>query len=181
IALVKAFAFDKELQKMANLAIFIGEFGHLGGAQKILLKEIQKLTSQASIRKKVCLPDEDLDFENEVPVLYRLVAERKGVFVNPALIEPFGLTILEAAASGLPVVATKNGGPSEIITPGEHGFLIEPRNSQDIADKIKKIIKDPKLWQKISEKGRQNVLERYTWKAAARKELQVMKGLLPKE
>lgn len=41
---------------------------------------------------------------------YQLAERLDGVFVNPALVEPFGLTILEATASGIPVVATKDGG-----------------------------------------------------------------------
>jgi len=49
--------------------------------------------------------------------LYRFIADRKGVFVQPALFEAFGLTVLEGMGSGLPVFATKFGGPSEIIKP----------------------------------------------------------------
>ncbi len=49
----------------------------------------------------------DLTHRKIVPALYRLAAARGGVFVNPALNEPFGLTLLEAAACGLPVAATR--------------------------------------------------------------------------
>ncbi len=52
---------------------------------------------------------------NDIPVLLRMAASSQGVFVNPALTEPFGLTLIEAAASGLPIVATEDGGPSDII------------------------------------------------------------------
>ena len=52
---------------------------------------------------------------DEVPQIYRLAASRRGVFINPALTEPFGLTLLEAAASGLPIVATEDGG--ECVSP----------------------------------------------------------------
>ncbi|KAK8544715.1 hypothetical protein V6N13_045794 [Hibiscus sabdariffa] len=45
----------------------------------------------------------------EVPDIYGLAAKTKGVFINPAFIEPFGLTVIEAAAYDLPIVATKNG------------------------------------------------------------------------
>ncbi|GKB35831.1 probable sucrose-phosphate synthase 1, partial [Tanacetum coccineum] len=48
--------------------------------------------------------------QKESPDIYRLAAKTKGVFINPAFIEPFGLTLIEAAAYGLPMVATKNGG-----------------------------------------------------------------------
>ena len=43
-------------------------------------------------------------------MFYRIAALTRGVFVNPALTEPFGLTLIEAAASGLPIVATEDGG-----------------------------------------------------------------------
>ena len=52
---------------------------------------------------------------SDVPELYRLAASTKGVFINPALTEPFGLTLLEAGATGLPIVATNDGGPRDII------------------------------------------------------------------
>ena len=45
---------------------------------------------------------------------------REGVFFNPALTEPYGLTLIEAASHGLPVIATCNGGPSDIVAEPEH-------------------------------------------------------------
>ncbi len=63
---------------------------------------------------------------DDVPLLYRLAALSGGVFVNPALTEPFGLTLLEAAASGLPVVATEDGGPQDIIENCGNGYLVDP-------------------------------------------------------
>ncbi len=56
-----------------------------------------------------------------------------GVFVNPALTEPFGLTLLEAAATGLPLVATENGGPVDIIGNCGNGLLVDPLDRQAIA------------------------------------------------
>jgi len=179
IGLVKAFAFDEDLQEKANLAVFVGRFKNFGENQKHLLEEIQNLMEKKKLEDRICLPDAGLDFERDVPLLYRIAAEKKGVFVNPALIEPFGLTILEAAASGLPVVATENGGPSEIITRGENGLLVDPRHHGDIAEKVKKILDNSSLWEKFSKKGRKNVLENYTWQAAAQKEVEIFKQLIP--
>ena len=53
-------------------------------------------------------------------------AKGHGVFVNPALTEPFGLTLLEAGATGLPIVATNDGGPRDIIANCDNGLLIDP-------------------------------------------------------
>lgn len=59
--------------------------------------------------------------------IYRFAAVTKGLFVNLALQEPFGLTLIEAAAHGLPSVATKNGGPMDIIATLKNGVLVRQR------------------------------------------------------
>lgn len=56
--------------------------------------------------------------------IYRFAAVTKGLFVNLALQEPFGLTLIEAAAHGLPSVATKNGGPVDIVATLRNGVLV---------------------------------------------------------
>ena len=81
---------------------------------------------------KLAIPKKH-DFATEVPELYRLCAESRGVFVNPALVEPFGLTLIEASACGLPIVATNDGGPVDIVTNCDNGILVDvqqaPRRS----------------------------------------------------
>jgi len=69
---------------------------------------------------------------DEVPKLYRAAAASGGAFVNPALTEPFGLTLLEAAASGLPIVATNDGGPRDITANCHNGLLIDPLDQSGI-------------------------------------------------
>ena len=69
-----------------------------------------------------------------MPELYRLAARRRGVFVNPALTEPFGLTLVEAAASGLPVVSTADGGPRDILDACGHGELVDATDPDAIAE-----------------------------------------------
>jgi sucrose-phosphate synthase len=109
------------------------------------------------------------DYATEVPELYRLVARSQGVFVNPALTEPFGLTLIEAAASGLPVVATNDGGPRDIMANCEHGRLVDPRDTDAIAAACQEIIGDPVLWQQLSNAGITGVDTHYTWEAHTRK------------
>jgi sucrose-phosphate synthase len=70
---------------------------------------------------------------DEVPVMYRAgCAASRGVFINPALTEPFGLTLIEAAASGLPIVATADGGPKDIVGNCHNGYLVDPLDAGDI-------------------------------------------------
>ena len=71
----------------------------------------------------------------DIAEVYRLAAARRGVFVNPALTEPFGLTLIEAAASGLPIVATNDGGPQEIVRICNNGVLIDPLDAEALAER----------------------------------------------
>lgn len=103
--------------------------------------------------------------------LYRWVADRRGVFVQPALFEAFGLTVIEAMASGLPTFATCYGGPSEIIQPGRSGFLLGPdrgsEGAERIADFLEACAADPGGWDRVSAGALARVDERYTWKRYA--------------
>jgi sucrose-phosphate synthase len=69
----------------------------------------------------------------------------RGVFTNIALQEPFGLTIIEAAAHGVPTVATQNGGPVDILTTLHHGVLVEPTDSDAVAAALLKILTNPQV------------------------------------
>ncbi|KAL0364466.1 UNVERIFIED_CONTAM: Sucrose synthase 7 [Sesamum angustifolium] len=68
--------------------------------------------------------------------LYRFIADTKGAFVQPALYEAFGLTVIEAMNCGLPTFATNQGGPAEIIVDGISGFHIDPNNGDESSNKI---------------------------------------------
>jgi sucrose synthase len=112
----------------------------------------------------------DKNFSGE---LYRYVADCGGVFVQPALFEAFGLTVIEAMVSGLPTFATRYGGPLEIIKHGHSGFHIDPNHgeesSQTILSFLDKCKDDPKHWKEISDNGIQRVQENYTWELYAQR------------
>ncbi|KAF5743125.1 sucrose synthase [Tripterygium wilfordii] len=99
--------------------------------------------------------------------LYRYIADTKGAFVQPALYEAFGLTVVEAMTCGLPTFATLHGGPAEIIVHGKSGFHIDPYHgeqaAQTLVDFFEKSKVDPTYWDKISKGGLQRILEKYTW------------------
>lgn len=103
--------------------------------------------------------------------LYRVVADSRGVFVQPALFEAFGLTVIEAMSSGLPVFATRFGGPLEIIEDGVSGFHIDPNDheatAQRLADFLEAARERPKYWTEISDAALARVAERYTWERYA--------------
>eukprot|EP00257_Ricinus_communis_P015404 XP_015573313.1 sucrose synthase 2 isoform X3 [Ricinus communis] len=100
--------------------------------------------------------------------LYRYIADAKGVFVQPAFYEAFGLTVIEAMTCGLPTFATCHGGPAEIIEHGTCGFHIDPHHPDQAASLLinffERCKEDPSYWNTISDGGLKRIYERYTWK-----------------
>ena len=99
--------------------------------------------------------------------LYRFVADRRGAFVQPALFEAFGLTVIEAMSTGLPTFATCFGGPLEIIEDGVSGFHIDPNHGleagEKMADFFAECSENPETWERISRAALARVESRYTW------------------
>ena len=116
-SLVKWYGENEELRKIANLVIVAGKHnvGESTDSEeqeqiKLMHSHFEKYNLHDSCR---WLPG-DAD-RKRVPEFYRVVADNKGVFVQPASFEGFGLTVIEAMRSGLPTFATQYGGPLEII------------------------------------------------------------------
>jgi sucrose-phosphate synthase len=166
--LVRAYGRSKELQDEANLVIVAGTRddirGMEDGAARVLL-ELLITIDQLDLYGKIAYPKQHSP--NDVPELYRLAALRKGIFVNPALTEPFGLTLLEASASGLPLVATEDGGPRDIIANCHNGELINPLDEGAMAEVILRSIRDQAEWKDRSERGLAGVKRHYSWEAHA--------------
>ncbi|KAL6768924.1 hypothetical protein ACKKBF_B16775 [Auxenochlorella protothecoides x Auxenochlorella symbiontica] len=103
--------------------------------------------------------------------LYRFIADRRGAFVQPALYEAFGLTVIEAMTCGLPTFATNRGGPAEIIKHRRSGFHIDPFHGEAsanvIADFFEATAKKPDEWDRISKGGLERIFSRYTWEIYA--------------
>lgn len=167
--LIKAYGEDLELQSMANLAIFAGirkDITKMEDNERDVLTEILLLMDKYDLYGKIAIPKKH-DFEYEVPELYRIAAEKKGVFVNSALTEPFGITLIEAAASGLPIVGPQDGGPQDIIQNCQCGILIDSTNTTAISAAIKQIVSDNERWKQYSKNGIMNVRKYYTWESHA--------------
>ena len=138
--LIQAFGEDLELQIMANLAVFAGLRKNIDAMEeneRDVLTGMLLMMDKYDLYGKMAIPKRH-DFEYEVPALYRIAAEKRGVFINPALTEPFGLTLLEASATGLPIVATNDGGPNDIVQNCDNGILTDPHNSKEISKSLRK-------------------------------------------
>jgi glycosyltransferase involved in cell wall biosynthesis len=84
------------------------------------------------------------------------------VFVNASAPEPFGLVVLEAMAEGVPVVAVGQGGPSEILSDGESGVLVESNDPRDLAEGIAELLRDAELRTRIGAAGKEGLAGRFT-------------------
>lgn len=108
----------------------------------------------------------DLKIEGKVHFLGRIPREKTpgyyreaDLFVLPSLNEGMSNAMLEALASGLPILATDSGGIKELVKDGQNGYIIEMKNAADIAAKIRKLLLNPPLRKKMGEESRKKALE----------------------
>nr|QCQ29523.1 sucrose synthase [Camellia fraterna] len=166
--LVELYGRNARLRELANLVV-------VGGDRR---KESKDLEEQAEM-KKMYEMIETYKLQGQFRwissqmnrvrngELYRCIADTKGVFVQPAFYEAFGLTVVEAMTCGLPTFATSYGGPAEIIIHGKSGFHIDPYHGDQVAELLvnfyERCSKDPSHWDEISAGGLQRIMEKYTW------------------
>jgi sucrose-phosphate synthase len=181
--IIQSYGQDKELQAMANLAIFAGvrkDITQMPGDEQEILTNLLLLLDKYDLYGKMAIPKKN-DPQREVPEIYRIAARKKGVFVNATPGENFGLTIVEAAACGLPVIASPTGGPKEILECCNNGLLVDVEDSAAIANALKKIIADEALWEEYSGNGIKCVNEKYSWEAHTNKYMSVIEDLLARK
>ncbi len=168
VSLLEAYGESAELQSLANLLIIAGnrdDIRDLDEGARTVLTDVLLTIDAYDLYGKVAAPKRHRP--DEVPEIYRLAAASGGVFINPALTEPFGLTLLEAAASGLPLVATENGGPVDIIGNCRNGLLVDPLDRSAIAAALVRILKDGEYRQTLIRNGLAGVRDHYSWQAHA--------------
>ncbi|KAF0926116.1 hypothetical protein E2562_021830 [Oryza meyeriana var. granulata] len=171
--LVEWYGQNKKLRDLVNLVVVAGLLDASQSKDREEIDEINKMHNlmdryqlKGQIRWIKAQTDRVRNGE-----LYRCIADTKGAFVQPALYEAFGLTVIEAMNCGLPTFATNQGGPAEIIVDGVSGFHVNPLNGREagskIADFFQKCKEDPSYWNKVSTAGLQRIYECYTWKIYA--------------
>ena len=181
VSLIEAYGESPQLQQAANLVIVAGnrdDIQDMEDVAKNTLNDILLAIDRHDLYGKVAYPKHHQS--EEVAVLFRLAAASLGVFVNPALTEPFGLTLIEAAACGLPIVATENGGPVDIIKHCQNGYLVNPLDKQAMAETLLRTLTDKKEWRRLAESGLQGVRRHYSWQAHVEKYLSVIRPLVEK-
>ncbi len=171
--LVEWFGRSEALRSQANLLLIAGRVDPSQASEseeRFQIQRLHDLITQYDLDGQVRWLGLQLD-KNLAGELYRFIADLRGVFVQPALFEAFGLTVIEAMTSGLPVFATRYGGPSEIIEHEKSGFHIDPNHgalaAATIAEFLEHCRSDPSIWDSISAGAIERVQSRYTWKLYA--------------
>ncbi|RLM69612.1 hypothetical protein C2845_PM17G05470 [Panicum miliaceum] len=161
--LLKAYGESRHLRELANLTLILGnrdDIEEMSGGAATVLTAVLKLIDRYDLYGQVAYPKHHK--QTDVPHIYRPAAKTKGVFINPALVEPFGLTLIEAAAYGLPVVATQNGGPVDILKALHNGLLVDPHDAAAITDALLSLLADKARWLECRRDGLRNI-HRFSW------------------
>jgi sucrose synthase len=168
-SLVKWFGESEELQSLSNLIIVAGKINaehSTDSEEKVQVHLMHEYINKYNLKDKIRWIQGDPD-RIRVPEYYRVIADKRGVFVQPALFEGFGLTVIEAMRSGLPTFATQYGGPLEIIENKVSGFHIDPINGEETTEKLinffKRCKEEENYWKKISDAGVTRVDKSFNW------------------
>ncbi|HXF48611.1 MAG TPA: glycosyltransferase [Verrucomicrobiae bacterium] len=96
---------------------------------------------------------------NEIPAYL----QRMDILVNPSLRESFGVSVLEAQACEIPVIASNTGGLPEVMRDGVSGFLVPPEDVNALAEKIELLVSDENLRKRMGKAGREFVRKNFNW------------------
>ncbi len=180
-ALVQAYAQHPTLRDIANLVVIAGNRDDLASMERgprQVLSDLLIDIDRYDLYGKVAYPKHHQ--ADDVPELYRLAARTRGIFINPALTEPFGLTLIEAAASGLPILATEDGGPRDIIGHCHNGALIDPLDIPAMGQALHNALTDRKQWRRWARNGLRGVHRHYSWQGHVDRYLKVIDRVIEK-
>lgn len=134
-----------------------------------LRDQLIKRASELGVLEMCRFCGEHADIENIYPLF--------DIFVLPSLREPFGLALLEAMASGIPVIATSSGGPMDFIDQNINGCVVPPQDSCQLAQKIDDLLKDRPQAASVAENGRRTAQKYYDVQRNVRKTEAIYRSL----
>lgn len=141
-----------------------------GGGER---SDLEALAAELGVSDRVdfrgAVPHESL------PDIYR----NCDLFCLPSLNEGMSNTVLEAIASGLPIIATVTGGTEELVTDGENGFFAEKESPEDLAEKIGRLAADADLRARMGAASRTRA-EKMSWHAVASRYTELYRGMREK-
>ena len=178
-AAIHAFG-SSNLKEVSNLYLFIGlrdDLETVGQAQRDLYTEMFKLIDLYDLHGSVAYPK--THSPELVTALYQHARNTRGVSLALSKHENFGLTLVEAAAAGVPVVSSGAGGMRDVMKNCGHGLTVDPENFEEAAQAISDIITDQAKWRAFSAAGKKNVARYYTWPKHIKNYLDLVKQFTP--
>ena len=133
---------------------------------------LKNLIIQLNLKNKVELLNTNIP-NHKMPFLY----SDCDVYVQPSVIEPFGIAVLEAMACGKPVIGTKVGGMLDTIDDWKTGFLVEPENAEELANRIT-ILKGENKRAEMGLRARERAAKNFDWTVIGKKYQQIIEELM---
>ncbi|MCP9806020.1 glycosyltransferase [Cyanobium sp. T1B-Tous] len=165
-ALVEVFGRSERLRQQHNLVLLLGcrnDPRQLEKQQREVFQQVFELVDRFDLYGQVAYPKQH--GRHQIPAIYRWASRLGGVFVNPALTEPFGLTLLEAAACGVPIVATDDGGPKDILARCQNGVLVDVSDLDALQQALEDSLANPERWRRWRDNGVEAVSRSFSWDA----------------
>ena len=183
-----------KVKEEGKLILFVGGLKHIKGLDYLLraMRIIQERNLKTNLfligkgreREKLEELSVELDLNKHIQFLGEVANEKipeymaaADVFVLPSLSEGFPNVVLEAMAAGLPIVATRIGGLHEIVKDGQNGFLVEPRNPRQIADRVRLLLEDDELRERMSRDNKDRA-KGYRWESIVSRLEELYQSLL---
>ncbi len=157
-----------KLRQRANLVLFIGardDLAALEPAQRAIYSEMLQLIDLYDLYGHVAYPKRHTP--EGVAGLYHFAGRAGGLLLGFSRHENFGLTLVEAAAAGVPVVSSGAGGMREVIEACGHGVIVDPDATEAAAAAIDSLLSDPARLAAMSARGRRAARQLYRWGAHA--------------
>lgn len=153
---------DVALQALARLAPDHPQLGYAVVGQGPHQPALESLAAQLGVSERVRFLNDVSDAD--LPALYNVADFYVGVSRQAGLdVEGFGISLMEASASGLAVVAGRSGGMPDAVADGETGVLVDSEDPRAVAGAIESLLADPERVRRLGENGRRAVEQRFTW------------------
>ncbi|MBN1199455.1 MAG: glycosyltransferase [Bacteroidales bacterium] len=163
--LIKAFKRVKENNPQLQLKLLLVGSGH----EEKMLKQ---LVNDLSIQNDVVFTGK-IEY-SDVPRYHNMIS----IYVALSTQESFGVSIIEAQATGKPVVVSNIGGLPEVVVDGLTGIVVEPKNPEEAARALESLIHDNHLRETMGKNGRERIVETYNWNDNLNQMITIYRGMI---
>jgi len=171
--LIQAFSVVAERVPEARLHLAVGG-QRMGELETKILGELKDLVKELGLTDRVDFAGYVSD--DDLPDYYRAA----DLFVLSSRYEPFGMTAIEAMASGTPTIVTTHGGLYRTITFGRHALFADPFDKEDLGICMAKPLRHPRLWRRLSRMGAHKARSLFTWTGIAQSLIHLVEERNPK-